>query len=354
MAGGTRSLALIIALAGCATASAAGAVTLKTADGGRVTVLRQRATDAGRPIAMGVLDGLVPAELHYEYLDGRSGRVHEGTVPGSLSGDLQPALAQDPIGGSIYLVYSAVRGSGSDLVFHFWSGQQWSDPRWLTSDAETSADPFIAFDADGEAILAWRGGGRFLLTHLRLSADGVERVHSQADLGSPVLFPVDGDVRLRAGVAHGVADVETRSAYVFLADPHQDQVVVAHVDMGSLDDIWGGGAAPVPVTFKSADAPTSMSVEDRGDLPVAKGASGILVVPYRIEILGSEVYYWFEDARIRVVAFCSGTALPMLTLDRPTTDVHAHFAAFVAARHQLVRTTPATSRGADATARIRR
>lgn len=335
MSGGATLRAALLA-AGLAAATTASAVELRTLDGGHVSLETVVLAPAGT--------GLAPphasaARIAYAWTvrDG-AGRQFSGLLTGADTfRQSAPLLLQNPVDGEIHLIYSALHEGTRDLMLRTWLGQAWSDPAWLAGESDADdVEPQGAFTARGELVLSWmrRQGTdeRFLVQYGVMDATGMALLSAYLDAGRPSLYtlPVDGDVRLRTGVAHVAIDEADDAALIFLAEADAEEVGVLQLDLRALRTIIGGGSfAPVPVNFLQV---VSMG-NGLGSLGDRLAQTGHVVATWRAELLGGEAYYWFDDDRMLGVAFRAGKASKLVSVARPDDEITAH--AVILARLRL-------------------
>ena len=301
-----------------------------TFDGGRITleaVVGQAGSGGGNGLQRGALLNVGVAWTVQE----PSGTQHQGVFArsGSLRDDL-PLMVQNPTNGELHLIYSSAHEGSKDLFLRTWLGQSWSDPIWLAGTADgDDLGPRVAFTATGEIVLAWLqqrpdGAKHVLFQYGVMDASGMLVRHAHVDMGRSEIYtlPIDGDVNLGAGVAHLVADSAGDKAILVLADSDADDVGLMRLDLRALRQIGGGGSfAPVPVNFlQVAMGNGPGSISDR------IAAAGELLPTWRVEMLGGEGYYWFDDETMSGLAFRDGAARDLVTLDRPDEEIEAHAA----------------------------
>lgn len=337
LAGATAALLLV--------AGAAAAATLRTTQGSKFEV--QSVPRLMLPGLAGQGLSTVGGGLRYTVTD-EAGRTWTGAVPGTQQmGDLSSALAESPLSGQVFLVYgSKDEANLAEVSFTYWGGQGWAEPRPLAPREGRVDSLQVAFMPQGDAVLAWESQGQtptILFRHVELSTSGEGIVYAFLDVGphAGLLQPVGDRVQMAEGLAHVALGGLNNAAYVFLSEPERDSMGLLRIDLDRGMEGGGFGAPPVPATL-------TMGLEAAAATPVP-GASGTIggepdgriLSPFRMQLLGADVYYWLEADAARAVAFRGGVAGPLVTIPLAPSEAQTHFDVLRVMRQDILRQTRA-------------
>ena len=325
----------------CVAAASASAGSLKLRDGSvvRMDLSQQQLVMPG--LGQSAVIDSASLGMRY-YVVEPDGSTWAGMVPGSQGvafGDA--SIAQSPITGDVFAVFSRYAPDGAEVVFTSWTGQTFTESQVLATSPGDDVAPVLTFSEAGDAVLAWEHVG--LLTsvyvrHLELAPAGPIALHSFSDLGSPasLVRPAGGSVGMRPGVSHVLDDSDHRAAYIFVANEDRDQMGLVRLNLDAL--IQGGGfnAPPVPVSL-SASVPQSVG-SPAGSLGDRAGDVGSLLAPWRLVMgQGLTAYYWTESDRLALVVFRNEVGGRLVSVPLPASAELIHATAFQAAMREVGR-----------------
>jgi len=324
----TRSTFGVMLAASCAVASAA---TLKLENGARISI----EAGAVRPSAFSSL-GATSAPLRYSVVD-QDGHAWTGDVPGSAGTQASDVtVAQDPLSGDVFTVFARPSRGGTQLVSSRWSGQIFSDPAIIEVAGHEDRRPSLAFGPAGDALLAYFRGaadGALLLRHYTIGVSGNVQTYTFVDVGAPSSFlaaQASPDI-LRPARIEGVTEVPGESAaYVFVTRGSQSAVV--RLELDSLMDPGGAGAAPVPVEFIRT---TANSASSSPSFIPGSSIEGAVIEPWRMSLDVGGAWYWTRDNQVDLVTFRGGEMRRLVSFATPATDALLHAEAFRVARAEL-------------------
>jgi hypothetical protein len=310
-----RGGVLTAALLGLAASLPAAAATVTLRDGGRLTVAPSAVADTG---ALGARPGL--ETLGWTLADARGRTLASDQVAASLrlSGGDPPVLEVDPASGRAFLVTATGDLSVTGLLLRAWTGQGFTEPVILETGDAAALQPALAFLPEGDAVLAWAtpGGTPSLrLEHAALAESGAQRILSFSEVPDFVRFlrPSGEDVQVRPGLGHLALEAAAETAYAVLASDEGTDVGILALRLNVLDDIWGGSAAPVPVTVSSSSMRPAAHARDDGPAEPGLPAACWAVDFERVRVLDHDLYLWAEDGSTFGLLFRDGAASPLLS-----------------------------------------
>lgn len=321
------SFAMALAASCLAVAPRASAASLRLSDGTRLTV---------EAVAVQERDGLrlMPrgaTQLVWTHVAPSGDLVARGCIHGSFSLQRrdEPTLAADPVTGEVHLLEAEDGLFGGRLVLRTWAGQGFFGATELPGgDRLVARSPRLGFAPDGLAVVGWLGGSgspseaaTLRLQALMLSPLGAETIVFYVEIPQPGrwLANVGFDPQLAAGVSHVAVSETADRAWVFVGEPASGEVAVFGAALDVLEDIWGGSAAPVPVTLVPDGGPEPLSSDEDADatdaMLGADPAGAWIVALSRLALRDWDVYSWRDGDVLRGVAFRDGEASPMVAID---------------------------------------
>jgi len=236
-----------------------------------------------------------------------SGRLR-GTL--RLSGGDAPALAVNPATGRAWLVHGQGALAGDGLLLRAFTGWGFTAPAPLPVGDATARDPELAFLPAGDALVAWTTPGpvspALRIQHAELSPSGADPVLAFVEVADVerLLRPAGEGVQLRPGLADVVVDGDRDTAFALVGGTDSASLGVLGMRVSVFDDIWGGSAAPVPVTVSSS----SVHPLDDESGPVASWTVDF----ERLRLGDHDLIAWWDDGILYGVAARDGAVSPLL------------------------------------------